>query len=301
MKKQLIFSSLVVFSVMLISACGKKKQTAIDASETNDVAEKMYSDVFNEISKTNSEVEDGQFKTSIFKNTGTSGAFASEIPECATVTYTLSNNETFIFDPDTNHHHADSLYLKSVTIDYGTDGCEQNGRTRKGKIEIIRDGKWFEQGTQTTATLVDFSIDGYAIEGNKTITTKEVSLQFVTPFITASFDVDVAGGKITHPDGSTIIVDQWESTRNGTWTLETGFAVFFKLTGSASGVDGGGNVITVTILEQLIAKLGCKWIIDGSFEIVTPDLTVELDYGDGTCDNKATYSINGKKEKELEL
>jgi hypothetical protein len=44
----------------------------------------------------------------------------------------------------------------------------------------------------------------------------------------------------------------------------------------------------------LVKKGDCKWIVSGQFEIVPEGLSARsVDFGDGTCDNKAKVTING--------
>ncbi len=296
-KKIATFGLITLGIIFIFSSCNKEeKETALENSKSSDVAQNMYTDIFNEVSKTNQDIRDGQFKAS-----ATSGI--SEIPSCAVVTYILSNDKVFVYHPDSNYGHDEALYLKHVEIDYGT-GCVQNGRTRKGKIIIDRNGKWYTQGTESVVTLENFSIDDYSIVGVKTVTTKEVTIQLVNPFVVASFDVDVAGGKITDPSGS-MVIDNWISTRNGTWTIEDdgsgSVGVFFKLTGSAAGTNSAGENFTITILETLIAQAGCQWIKEGEFEIEGEENKITVNYGDGTCDDQATYAINNGKKREFTL
>ncbi len=165
---------LLIPGIMSISSCGKKKlENSTTTAQDNATSEALYDDIYNNASSANSDYDD-----TVTSKTGS--AFKAFTDPCAVITYIADTT------------NSGQWYVKSLTIDYGT-GCVWKGRTRKGKIHITRNGKWFTVGTSTIITLENFSIDGYAVEGTNTITPKTATpLQFVTsPWVTASFDVVV--------------------------------------------------------------------------------------------------------------
>lgn len=273
----ILFLSVLSFSIILTS-CRKEKQLT-DASEImkdNDESEVLFSEIFNEINNTNDNYEKNQQK----RTTAPNELHSAVNDSCATA----------VLSWDT-----DSIFLKKVVVTY--DNCEINGRTWSGTLTWEKDGRWFREGSKTTVTPSNFTIEGYRVEGTKVVTTKNVSLSTTSPFVIASFDVEV-DADITTPDGGALT---WNSSRNGTWTLETsGF--YYRATGTASGTNRDGIDYTVTINEALTLKAGCRWINDGKFTLTSSELPndVEVDYGDGTCDNKAVVTM-GRREKEVEL
>ena len=59
---------------------------------------------------------------------------------------------------------------RSVTIDFGSDDCVGNdGRVRKGILNITYTGRYREVGSAITITTDNYSVDGYLIEGTKVI------------------------------------------------------------------------------------------------------------------------------------
>ena len=69
---------------------------------------------------------------------------------------------------------------------------------------------------------------------------------------------------------------------------------------SASWVGMVANMDIVTPLEY---RITCQWITKGMLNIQeegSPEFTALLDYGDGTCDNKAILTI-GNLVRELRL
>jgi len=69
----------------------------------------------------------------------------------------------------------------------------------------------------------------------------------------------------------------------------------FTIQGTSTGKRIDGKAITTTITKTLKVKTSCAYINSGKVKIETsnrPDLIV--DYGNGTCDNKAICTSQGK-------
>ena len=56
-------------------------------------------------------------------------------------------------------------FVKKLTIDYGTAGCTWDGRVRKGKIIIVKQGLLKTTGTKCYITFENFYIDDFIIYG----------------------------------------------------------------------------------------------------------------------------------------
>ena len=263
-------------------SCGKKKlNNATTSAEDNDLAESLFNEVFNAVSNESGKREEGSLKT---------GSIAELLDTaiCAKVQLFWS---------------TDTLpYLEKIIIVYET-GCIYNGRTFEGTLTITKTGKWYEVNTETTITLGnDFYIDGYKVEGQKTVTTTSLdwgpSLGII---LRAVFDISVINAKITTPDGEVLT---WSSERMHTWTIETTTPfLFLRVDGTASGINRDDVSYTLTIAETLLWKVGCPYVVDGILKITSDDVKQEIviDYGDGTCDDKATIAIGKKKPKDFTL
>jgi hypothetical protein len=242
--------------------CQKDDDTSSDeeisttSSKNNEVADNLYSDIDNVVNITVPPLDEDETKSMALKS-GES---------CAEITFVLSQ---------------DSSFVSQVTIDFG-DGCDYQGRTRTGKIIISKTDKMRNVGAQTTITLEDYTVDGYAVEGTKTNTTSAVDWQTLT----ATYNTEVRNGKITAPDGATFT---WESDRTTIIAFLSGEIV---IKGTASGVNQLGIAYTANITNDIILKRDCKYITQGTLEINPEGFeTRTVDYGDGTCDNLATVSV----------
>ncbi len=197
---------------------------------------------------------------------------------------------TVTADPDWD------TYPRTVTIDFG-DGCEgPHGRVRKGMIVVNISDNPINEGAVRTATFVDFYIDNAQIEGTRTLTNLgyddngNITLSRV-----------VTGGQITFPNGEQA---SWESDVvmtqiAGGDTPHFFYDNVFEITGTASGVNRNGKAFTINILEPLVKKKACLWLVEGVVSIAGENAEVTLDYGDGECDRKAILTLPNGTEHEI--
>ncbi|MDX2442888.1 MAG: hypothetical protein QNK30_03710 [Bacteroidales bacterium] len=194
--------------------------------------------------------------------------------------------------------HPDEVYWpKVITIDYGT-GCEGfYGQTRSGMIKVTINGRYREEGSVKTIELIEYVINGIAVEGTKTI--QNLGLNENNNLV---FSTSLTGGKITTPNG---IVLYREFTREREWVAGANtpnhFDDVYFITGSTTGTNYLGEAYTRTITSPLEWSASCKFIKSG---IITSEVeekeTITLDYGDGACDNEAVVS-RGEKSKTILL
>jgi hypothetical protein len=178
---------------------------------------------------------------------------------------------------------------RTITIDFGTGCTNANGKVRKGKIIITHQGHYFDNGSVKIITFDGFYINDRHIEGRKSITNNgKNSAGHSNWTISADFTITSADGKVF----------TWKSSRNremiageGTITM---FDDAYSITGSASGSNKRGIDYTATIVKPLVRILACDFIESGSIDfVVGTKPTRTFDYGDGTCDDLATVTIDG--------
>ncbi len=243
--------------------------TAVESSDDNATSDAMYTQVYTVVHTEVSNVEDQSFKTDV-------AAGPSPDPSPQKITEMDSTNKL-------------NKYVKKMTIDYGTNGSIWNGRVRKGKIIIEKQGKIGAKGTTTTVKFENFYIDNNRLEGIVTLTNNGFSTGFY------SFNFDVAGAKIHSASGDS---SSWETHRSMDVYLSSG-SIKTLMRGSSSGVNRKGLAYTVTTTEDLLTEYGCAYVKQGGLKISStgkPD--INIDFGDGTCDNKATITVNGIKYKK---
>lgn len=186
-----------------------------------------------------------------------------------------------------------STWPKTVTWDFGTTGClGKDGKVRKGKIISVFTKPAFMSGAVITTTLQGYQVDSFAISGTQTVQNNSTGAQGI------SFDVKVTNGKITNLNSQ--FWHQVNSEYN--FSQATGASTpldfsddSYSLTGGISGTNSANINWTSTITSPLIIKYGCLWFGKGVVSITwdSNPTPATLDYGNGTCDNKATLSYKG--------
>ncbi|MDX2248081.1 MAG: hypothetical protein SF052_14945 [Bacteroidia bacterium] len=181
---------------------------------------------------------------------------------------------------------------KTITIDFGTGCTGADGKTRAGKIIVTYTKRLYIPGAKLTIELENYSVDGLAVEGKKTI--ENVSASIVSNI---SLTTTLEDGKITWPDGT---FATREFTRTRTWVREPNpINDEFHVDGSVNGTRRNGDAYSADIISTLIFKRKCRLQgihipVQGIKEIKRtgkPDLLV--DFGDGDCDHLVTLTKNG--------
>lgn len=189
--------------------------------------------------------------------------------------------------------------LVTKTIDFGTTPCQlDNGNYVSGKIIITFTYQPDATSHTITYTFDNFRHNGILFVGNKTFTrtmTAATPSSPSHPIVTMNMDVTA-----TFPNGNSY-------TRVGQRIREiiAGFdtpAIWtdnvYRVTGSWTTSFPNTTIQYSTITTPLIVKLSCAVVnkpllVQGVITIVRNGNTATLDYGDGTCDNLAVFTING--------
>jgi len=176
--------------------------------------------------------------------------------------------------------------IKTITFNNYTNPNNENGHIKNGVIVIKILGGPLQATFKRIVLLQNFTIDDIKIEGKKEINKTG----------DYTYSVVLTGGKVTFTDGTTY---SREFTRTRTWAegFDTPYYIWddiFTIEGEATGVNRKGNAYTHTITSTLVVKNACRWIVEGTIELVAGDKTAILDYGMGECDNLATITINGE-------
>jgi hypothetical protein len=187
-----------------------------------------------------------------------------------------------------------SGFPKTITIDFGTS-CPYMGVTRSGKIIIVISDSVRRSGSTATMTFDNYFVNLYKVEG--TIVWTNTS----TPN-TRSWTRQTTNGKITAPDArywlhsGTKNVTQTEGVNTINWLDDV-----FSITGNHTVTNSAGRSRVCTVLEALQKKTACANIDKGKLKVQGPNHYALVDFGDGTCDNLATISIDGRAPRTIIL
>lgn len=190
---------------------------------------------------------------------------------------------------DTLDSNGDGFYDNgpvSFQIDYGT-GCLSfdNLSFKTGIIKITSAKRWSAYNNPVTIDLLNYKVNNITYSG-QIIITRNDSVTLTTQVINGhctdgSWNIDYEGTKVIKQIGG-------YSTKN------TEADDIISIDGSSSGKNREGRAFTTSITSSLIKKSNCKYITSGTLEL-TPEgfKTRTVDFGNGTCDDDATYTVNG--------
>lgn len=192
----------------------------------------------------------------------------------------------------------------TLLIDFGTAGVKSpiDGRTRKGKIQIVYTGKYRVVGSTQTISLDNYYVDGNRVEGTKVLTHSYDNTVLVT-------SIKETGGKITFSDGKIL---EWNSERTRKWDVKnTPFDITddeVTVAGAAAGKSREGIAFTAIIEnnQPLLWKVSCLAIsnyvaVSGVLKLTSATGTeYTVDYGDGNC-NKEVIISSGGTSKAISL
>ena len=274
MKTNSILKLTVLFAVILFVSCSKDNndlanEFTVEDIQTNAKLDQAANDL--------SEIIDDQY---LIENPAGKSIAPTEInslPACAVVTRTVT---------------ATTWRRK---INFGTTGCAlPNGAILRGIIYISGSLPYSTTNYVITYTFDGFRYNDFLVQGNRTITRSLGS----SIYQTNTHPISVLDMNMTFTNSRGVY------TRVGTRTRECvegfGTAILvdnvYVVTGNWTTTFPNGNVHTNTISNTapIRVRLNCDHrVVSGIVNITRPNHTAVLDYGDRTCDNIATISIDG--------
>lgn len=182
-------------------------------------------------------------------------------------------------------------YPKDFYIDFGSGCTDFHGRVHAGTIHVTVTGDMIQNGSVSTVSFENYSVNGVAISGSRTTTSNGLG-ETGQPVFSR-----VANMTIQRPQGTFV------RTFSGTITWIAGFNTpecndnVFQETGSGSVTRPNGVVVNRTIIEPLIIDRACGYITSGTVEMSGPNGTATLNFGDGSCNDQAVITRpNGETE-----
>ena len=282
--KFLIITSLLSFALFIGCSPNETAETTIAAKTITTDDAVANSDIDASVDDVSSIVED-QLAVQLSSVSRTSEPVKSILPLCCTITTVVGETNV------------------TKTIDFGTEGCTMpNGNVLKGKIIISFSKNTLLLKRTINYTLENFYHNGNLIEGSKSITHENKSTDLLA--VSHPVTIHTIDLKVTFADGKVF-------TRVGTNTREMteGFTTFgnwednvFLVSGNHTTTFPDGSKYTSTITTPLKFKASCRvpFPVEGVVETKKNDVVATLDYGNGDCDNLATFTTGGVS-KQIEL
>lgn len=185
---------------------------------------------------------------------------------------------------------------KTVTLDFG-EGCElPNGNILKGKIIIVHKVDTTAPTLTVTYTFENFYVNEISIEGGSTIVKTRENANGNPEFL-ISFEKT-----LTWPDGEFSVkkgtkIKEWiEGYETREWLDNV-----YLITGNWELTFNDGLVCSATIIDILKREATCRYIVSGVVSLMKNERTGTLNFGDGSCDNKAIFINYLGEESEVTL
>jgi len=200
------------------------------------------------------------------------------LPECVTVTVVFEQNS------------------REITIDFGTEGCEVRGNILKGKIILSYTRDPEAKEILITKTLDGFYFNDKNILGGKAIL-KQLSNENSNPQFTKTVDITVIWPNGDEASRTGTKVREWiEGHGSGIWSDNV-----FEVTGNWSSTFRNGNTHTYDVVIPLRREVICRYFVSGSVDVERTNFSGVFDYGEGDCDNQATFTFDDGSVRDIIL
>ena len=275
MKTTHLFGMMALVAVISLASCSKDSNGTDTSISSSDVQTSRKMD---QASDDVSTVVEDQFTQQFPSESGKSANVVSSLlPNCTTVTTTVTSTS----------------WTRTVVF----NNCLFNGNTLNGTIIVSGALPFTPASYVINYQFINFTHNGNTVAGNRTVTRTMASSALLTaihPIHTMDIDMTVtlaASGGVYH--------------RVGTRTRECveGFGLpinwdnrVYKIWGSMTTTrpDGGTQSNVISVSTPLTFRNSCQYkLVSGIITITRPNHTAILDYGDGTCDNNYTLTIDG--------
>lgn len=267
--RHLTLAGLAAALLMSASSCKRNDATADEDTgyaTDNALVERTYSDV--------QDIADQAAETNTLTTYRTTSGGAMPLSGCATIT-----------------HDTVSVPHK-LTIDFGSNNCLcADGNYRRGQIIVTYAGHYRDPNHQHDIGFSNYFVNDNEVTGNKTVLRVADDASGHPVYnITVNGKIILANnaGSISHT-----------SMKTRTWVAGYNTPAWmddeYDITGSGSITRASGRVFSYQITTPLHVALSCRWIESGVVSITPQGATARtLDYGNGTCDAQASYTVNGK-------
>lgn len=287
MKKFNLMNKAVIATMvfgLLFTACSNDESDVIDspnqdyseltlASEVDETLESL-DDISLDIFEQQEAFDSGR----ISNESSRSSQYFNNLPDCVTVTVVAEQN------------------YREVTLDFGTEGCLVRGNILKGKIILSWTRNPDVHEVTITKSLEDFYFNEKNILGTNVIL-KQLSNENGNPQFTHTLDLT-----IIWPDGlqashqGTKIREWIEGFGSGVWSDNV-----FEITGNWTTSFVNGNSNSYEVIIPLRREVICYYFVSGSVDVERANFSGVLDFGEGDCDNMATFTFDNGEVIDITL
>jgi hypothetical protein len=289
MKKRLVIVSIFILLIGVISC--QKNASESKSSLTSDLYTSVAEVVATQISSVTASTEQS---ASVENYSGLSSAYIisgeGNLKNFGMPGWSFSESDHLVFgvphvDSCVTVSVSSSSYPREIIIEY-LKGCSTHKHDKSGKIIIDLSDTITNAGAVQTITYQDFYIDSVRVDLEATLTNLgqnssgnwEIGKTYLQ---TISKGDEVAVRKNNE-------TQEWIS---GFETADKSDNIYY-LSGSGSIIVNDTLKYSKEITSPLLYDAGCDYIKSGIVELTRNGSVAIIDYGDGTCDNKATITID---------
>lgn len=200
-----------------------------------------------------------------------------------------------LFNSETNSLKASASKNDCYTAEYTDSGftatfnnCQLNGTDNINGTVVVTYNE-SAMGASYSATYTDFYIGTTKVNGTRTfILDVEESEMGISYKVTSDISVELENGEVISETG----------TKTLALVFEEGEDTLFHLSGTWTIIEGGD---TYVLSGDIYKQLNCEYWTSGILNLSKNGLAVDLDFGDGSCDNKATIIYPNGATQEIDL
>jgi hypothetical protein len=178
----------------------------------------------------------------------------------------------------------------TIDLNFGTGCLGHDGVNRSGQIRIGYTNLFHQNNAQITVTFINYAAEGYTLNGTFSLGNFKLMGRD-----RSSYSMAVRDFVVIFPDGDrhvftaqrTIESGRVQGHRDNEW----------RITGNGSGINRTGEAYTLNITEPIIVRGSClnngiAYPVSGKYNFrVANRPGGQFDWGRGTCDKQATFTL----------
>ena len=177
-----------------------------------------------------------------------------------------------------------TTFPKTFTYDFG-NGCVDDNKNKKGKV-ILSFGTPWEPNAYVGVEFLNYHENYNKINGGYKLTNHSTAKGLNFTFEANNISLTDSAGKVFSYN---IVQNYSQVAGNNTWQGEDDI---YEITGTASTILSDGQTLSWSITNPLIKANTCSWAQAGAGIFMLNGKKIDVDYGNGNCDNKATIKID---------
>ncbi|MBW8685674.1 hypothetical protein [Chitinophaga rhizophila] len=185
---------------------------------------------------------------------------------------------------------------KTMLIKFGAGCADLTGRVRAGNIQVTYTNYFYYPGAVITIKPLSYTVNGIAVQGTKVIT--NLSTNSIYKYSAVMNDGVLKLDTVTVNYKSNATITQTDGLSTLTDVTDDVFSIYG--TDSLLYPNGTAAAIVVGEADALERRIECPWFSKGKALVTVGNLTANVNYGNGICDDSVSIDL-GDKVKSIKL